>query len=77
MSVMEKEINAVHTADLVPILDKFGKRKDFELGHMKCIVCSRAVSIETVSSLRFINGKPALTCNAAACYAEVVKAVLK
>lgn len=77
MSIMEREIKAVHIADLIPILGKFGKRKDFEQGRMKCLVCSRAVSMETVGSLRFINGKPALTCNAVACYTEVVKAMLK
>ena len=74
---MEKEIKAVHITDLGPILDKFGQREDFESGLMKCIVCSRAVTMETVGSLRFTNGKPALTCNAAACYTEVVKAILK
>ena len=74
---MEKEIKAVHVADLGPILDKFGQRKDFEQGLMKCIVCTRPVSIETVGSLRFVDGKPALTCNGAACYLEVVKSILK
>lgn len=77
MSITEKEIKAVHVADLVPILDKFGQRESFEQGLMKCIVCSSPVSMGGVSSLRFISGKPALTCNAAKCYAEVVKAVLK
>lgn len=77
MPIIEKEIKAVHVADLVPILDKFGQRGDFEQGLMKCINCSRPVSMGDVSGLRFISGKPALTCNATKCYAEVVKAVLK
>ena len=77
MSALDKEIKAVHVADLGQILDKYGQREDFEEGRMKCLVCSHTVSMDNVGSLRFVDGKIVLTCNTTSCYTEVVKTIMR
>lgn len=77
MSVLDKEIKAVHVADLDKILERCGQREDFEEGRMKCIVCSGTVSKGNVGSLRFVDGKLAFTCNTTPCYTEVVKTLMQ
>ena len=64
MSVLDKEIKAVHVADLGKMLDRYGQREDFEGGKTRCLVCSEVASMSNVGSLRLVGGRLAFTCNA-------------
>ena len=75
--VLDREIKAIHVADLGKVLDRYGQREDFEGGRMRCLVCSKTVSDGNAGSMRFVGGKLAFTCNATACYTEVVKILMR
>ena len=73
MSTQNKEIKAIHMADLNNLLKKYGQLEDFTSGSMRCQVCNDLISRMNVGSIQFTDGKLAFACNKTSCYGQVVR----
>ena len=75
MSTKNKEIKAVHIADLDNLLKKYGQSQDFSSGNIKCHACSTAISPTNVGSMKLVNKKFVFACNQISCYNQIVNNV--
>ena len=73
MSAQNKEIKAVHIADLNNLLKKYDQLQDYSSGNMKCHVCSIVISPTNVGSIKLVNGKFVFACDQMSCYNQIVK----
>lgn len=68
-----KELKAVHAADLPAMLRRHGQLEDFENGRIACAVCSDTIDMDSVGSLRIVGGRLVFACKNIACYDELVR----
>lgn len=72
MSTENKEIKAVHIADLENLLSKYSQLEDFKNGEMKCQICSDTVSFKNVGSVKLQNSSLVFSCSKISCYNQVI-----
>ena len=68
-----KEMKAVHAADLPAMLRRHGQLEDFENGRIACAVCSGTIDMGNAGSLRIVGGRLAFACRNIVCYDELVR----
>ena len=73
MSVQNKEIKAVHIADLDNLLKKYDQLQDFHNGEIRCQICSNEITPKNVGSMKLTNNKFLFFCNNASCCDQIVK----
>ena len=73
MSVQNKEIKAVHIADLSNLLKKYGQLEDFFEGRIQCMICNDVVSPTNVGSMQLADKRLIFACNKVSCYNQIVK----
>ena len=73
MSTQNKEIKAVHIADLENLLKKYGQLLDFKNGNIKCHICLNVISPSNAGSLKLVHENLVFTCNKLSCYDQIVK----
>jgi len=73
MSTENKEIKAVHVADLEELLKKYDQLDEFNQGEIKCQICSDIVTSKNVGSVQLKNNKLTFTCSKIYCYNQIIK----
>ena len=68
-------IKAVHDVDLERVLRKLGLYEKLARGELRCAICGRPLTLETLGGLYKENGEIKLVCNRIECLTEAAKRV--
>jgi len=69
----KRELKAVHSADLINLLQKLDIHEGFMNGEFRCSICGDSINLTNVGSMKKIEGEIRFTCSKPTCYNEVVK----
>ena len=73
ISIQNKEIKAIHIADLTDLLKKYDQLENFNNGNVRCQICSDAISSMNIGSIKLVNKKFAFICSKTYCYNQIFK----
>ena len=66
------ELQAVHSDDLIPLLDSLGVYNGICDGKYRCIFCQNLITLDNLDAIIPNNGEIAFSCNDEACHLRLI-----
>ncbi len=68
-------VKAIHDSDLEKVLKKLGLYEKLVRGELRCTICGRPLTLETLGGLYKENGEVKLVCNRIECLVEAAERI--